>query len=159
MRFPLVTLASPVRVYIDAYVPKLHNSCRLFDPAETDSYCAKAVGQAREESFEVFDLTARPAQRFRTLWLLVYGEQVLTQGPAEQRRDLIAAGRNEYEQFLCEYGNVVFDNSYNTWGRIPTRDWTGESSEYRPWSFFLQRVRFYGIAMGDKLSRMERQIP
>jgi hypothetical protein len=158
LRFPFVNLTSPVRAYVGAYVPQAHNSCTLYTPDETDSYCAKPVNQAGERSFRIFDLKARPSARFRTLWLLVYGGWALARGPARQRRELIAAARKEYTQFLDEYGNTVFDNSPNAWGHIRILDWTEAHSEHRPWSFFLQNVPFYAITMEEKLAQIEKQI-
>jgi hypothetical protein len=70
----------------------------------------------------------------------------------------MAAVRKEYDEFLAAYGNVVFDNAHSTWGHIKIDDWTKESGENRSWSFFLQRVPFYGVTLEDRLSQIERQI-
>ncbi len=155
LRFPIVTWTAPVRAYISAYVPQLHNSCELLDPVEVESYCAKPVGA---HTFRILDLTIRPAQRFRTLWLLIYAQQAQSQGPAQDRRDLIGTARREYDEFLAEYGSTVFENSPSEWGHIPTSDWTKEPGERRSWSFFLQTVPFYGVTMNDKLTHMEKQV-
>jgi hypothetical protein len=156
LRFPLVTWTSPVRLLIGAYIPRLHSACTLVDPAGHDSHCAKPGGD--ESSFQMLDLAARPPARFRTLWLLICAYQPLKQAPAQEQWEMMAAVRKEYDQFLSEYGNVVFANSHDSWGHIKIDDWTEESGENRPWSFFLQRVPFYGSTMEQKLSQMEKQI-
>ncbi len=153
LRFPLVTLTSPVRLFATAYAPQLHNSCTLFDPSPQEGYCAKPVKQG----FRMRDLGANPAARFQTLWLLIYSFQNLPQAPNAVRREFLTAVRKEYEQFRLEHGNVVFENNHDTWGYIKVDDWTKESGENRPWSFFLQDVHFYGVSMDEKLSSMERQ--
>lgn len=157
LRFPFVKLTSPVRLFISAYAPGLHNSCLLFDPAPQASYCANSSMDGGEPSFRMLDLSAQPAARFRTLWLLIHGLQPLPVAHKEQQRELVAAVRAEYDEFLATYGNAVFTNSPGTWGYIKVDDWTSESSINRPWSFFLRRVPFYGITLEDKLSRTEKQ--
>jgi hypothetical protein len=155
VRFPLVTWTSPVSLLVGAYIPRLHSACTLVDPAGHDSHCAKPGGG---ESFRMLDLAARPAARFRTLWLLICAFQPLKQAPVQEQREFVAAVRDEYDQFLSEYGNAVFANSHDSWGHVRIDDWTEESGENRPWSFFLQRVPFYGTTMDQKLSQMEKQI-
>jgi len=158
LRFPFVKLTSPVRLFISAYAPGLHNSCLLFDPAPQDSYCAKLSTDGGESSFRMLDLDAQPPARFRTLWLLIHGFQPLPVARKEQQRELVAAVRAEYDEFLATYGNVVFTNSPGTWGYIKVDDWTSEGGSNRPWSFFLQRVPFYGVTLEDKLLRTEKQL-
>lgn len=156
LRFPLVPLNSPVRLLAAVFVPRLHNSCAIIDATPQDSYCARLLSRGGDPSFRMLDLAARPEARFRTLWLVIPAFQAPL-APVAQRRELVAAVRWEYDQFLSEYGLRVFANAPNTWGHIKIDDWTTESGEDRPWSFFLQKVPFYGSTIEEKLSRMERQ--
>ncbi len=158
LRFPIVTLPMPVRAKVGVYAPEMHNCCDLsFDPAETDSYCFKSASMAGERVFTLVDLREDAIARFRTLWSLIYGPRAIAQGPSEQRRELVAAARHEYEEFLSEYGDVVFEKPAEGWPMAPPKDWTRESLEHRPWRFFLQEVPFYGITMEKRLAEIERQ--
>jgi hypothetical protein len=158
LRFPFVTLLYPVRVHVGVYAPQLHNSCEIsFERADTDSYCFQVVNESRERDFAIRDLRDDAGARFRTLWLLVYGPWGTAQGLPGQRRELIAAVRSEYDQFLAKYGNVVREHEAGDWLVPPVRDWTQEKAEGRPWRFFLQEVPFYGITMEKKLSELEQQ--
>ncbi len=158
LRFPLVTLTSPVRAYVGVYAPELHNCCDLsFERIETDSYCFKSVNKAGTRVFTLPDVRDDAIARFRTLWLLIYGSRATAQGPAEDRRELVAAARREYDEFLSEYGEVVFEKPTEGWPMAPPKDWTRESLEHRPWRFFLQDVPFYGTTMEERLAEIERQ--
>ncbi len=157
LRFPFTNLTSPVRVYAGVYVPPLHNSCELLGPSGEEPACATSATRSGERVFQLFDLSTRPAARFRTLWRLIYGGQALRHGPATDRKELIRFVRREYNQFLETYGDAVFANSPDEPGHIPVSDWTGESGEHRPWRFFLQQVPFYSIPMDKKLAQMEAQ--
>ncbi len=158
LRFPLVTLTSPVSAYMGVYAPELHNSCDIsFERADTDSYCFKSAESEGGRVFTMRDLHDNAIARFRTLWLLIYGPRALAQGPLDQRRELVAAARREYDQFLAEYGNVVFGNPTGAYVMASPKDWTQESTEHRPWRFFLQDVPFYGITMEKRLAELERQ--
>ncbi len=158
LRFPVVTLTSPVSAYVGVYAPELHNSCDIsFERAETDSYCFKSLDREGRRVFTIRDLHDDAIARFRTLWLLIYGPRVTAQGPLKQRRELVAAARREYDEFLAEYGDVVFENPTGAYVMASPKDWTLESTEHRPWRFFLQEVPFYGITMEKSLAEIERQ--
>ncbi len=156
LRFPLVTLTSPARLVLAGYVPQLHNYCEIsFEPHETQPACARETGEAGERVFQMRDLSGDAVARFRTVWLLLYAAQA----PPGQRHELTAATRSEYEQFLTQYGDVVPEMPSETWPLASAKDWTQESTENRPWRFFLQQVPFYGVTMQDKLAQLEKQSP
>ncbi len=132
VRFPLVELMSPVRLFIDAYVPRLHNSCTLFDPGPQSSECAQFEPGRGRQRIRMRDLGADPTARFHTLWRLIYVPLDKRQAAPAERREAIAAVRREYDDFLSTYGTVVFENSTDKPGHIRIADWTRESGEFRP---------------------------
>ncbi len=156
LRFPFMSVLSPVRLHVGAYVPHLSNFCGLFDPAPQDSYCARFEADGRTR-VRMRNLVADPAARFHTLWQLIYSPQYLDRTSPGERKEVLTAVRKEYDDFLSAYGQAVFENSYNKWGYIKIDDWTKENGAFRPWRFFLQDVPFYGNTMEQKLSAMERQ--